>query len=91
MGPAPFHVESTAVDNQLIEGLLGSHLRGLPGGKLDERALLPLHDRDRPDLSKLIEVISEIRLSNGVAQTANIQGGDGLVFRGPAEASWKPA
>lgn len=57
--PAPFHVESTAVDNQLIEGLLGSHLRGLPGGKLDERALLPLHDRDRPDLSKLIEVISE--------------------------------
>lgn len=56
--PSPFDVEPAAVDDEFVEGFLSSHLCSLPGGKLDESTLLPLHHCDRPDLPKLVEVIS---------------------------------
>lgn len=57
LGPSPFHFETTAVNNQLIKGLPGSHFCSLPCGKLDESTLLSLHKSDGLDLSKLVEVI----------------------------------
>lgn len=57
--PSPFYVESAAIHDELVEGLLSSHLSSLPGGELDEGTLLPLHNRDCADLPELVEVISE--------------------------------
>lgn len=57
--PSPFDIESSAVHNQLVERLLGSHLGSLPGGELDEGTLLPLHNSDCADLSELVEMIPE--------------------------------
>lgn len=56
--PSPFDIEPAAVDDEFVEGFLSSHLCSLSGGKLDESTLLPLHHRDRPDLPKLVKVIS---------------------------------
>lgn len=55
--PAPFDSESASADDELVEGLLGGELGRLPCGKLDEGALLSLHNCDGTDLAKLVEVI----------------------------------
>lgn len=57
--PSPFHIESAAIHDELVKGLLSSHLSSLPGGKLDKGTLLPLHNSDCSDLAELVEVISE--------------------------------
>lgn len=55
--PAPLDVESAAVDDELVEGLLGGRLCGPAGGVLDEGTLLPGHHRDGTDLTILVEVV----------------------------------
>lgn len=57
--PSPLDVESSAIHDELVEGLLGGHLGSLPGGELDEGTLLSLHNSDRADLAELVEMISE--------------------------------
>lgn len=81
LGSCPIHAESVAIDNGLIKGLLSSHFHSLPCGQLDESALLPLYNSNCPDLSQLVEVISEVCLSDGITQTTHIQYADGLILR----------
>lgn len=57
--PAPLDIEAMAVNDELVEGLLRSHLSSLTCGKLDEGALLPLHYSDGTDLPKLVEMVPE--------------------------------
>lgn len=59
MESSPFNIESSAIHNQLVKGLLSGYLSSLPGGELDEGTLLPLHNSDGADLSELVEMISE--------------------------------
>lgn len=57
--PSPLDIEPPAIHDQLVKGLLSGYLGSLPGGELDEGTLLPLHNSDGADLSKLVEMISE--------------------------------
>lgn len=55
--PAPLDGEPASVDDELVEGLLGGRLGGLPRGELDEGTLLPLDYGDGADLAKLVEMV----------------------------------
>ncbi len=59
--PSPFDSESPSINDEFVEGLLGSHLSCLPGGKLDEGALLPLDYGNGANLTKLVKVTPEIK------------------------------
>lgn len=48
------------MNDELVEGFLCSHFSRLTCGELDKGALLPLHYGDGPDLSELVEMVSEI-------------------------------
>lgn len=56
LSPSPLDGEPAPVDDELVEGLLSSHLGRLPGGKLDEGALLPLDDGNGANLTKLVKM-----------------------------------
>lgn len=58
--PSPLDCEPASINDQFVEGLLSSHFRRLPCGKLDEGALLPLDYGNGANLTELVKVTPAI-------------------------------
>ena len=67
--------------SQLIECSFGSQLSSRTMYVSDKSTLLSRHYRDGAKLAVLVKVIAKVLLQHLFTNVANVQGGDGFVFR----------